>query len=246
MELDLTTFILELVNFLILVWLLKRFLYKPVLEVIEKRRAAIRASLDEAAQTQRAAEAAKEQYDHRLADWEHERETAREQLRAEIQQERARLMDEVKKELAAERSKAAARNQREAEEWRRKVEEQAQHLAAAFAARLLERAAGPELERRLVEAALEDLRALPPERAAELRDGAAEATVWTATELPEALRQKIELALQGLAPEGPLRCTFEQQPELMAGMRVQLGPWTLQANLRDELASFADWGSHGG
>ena len=245
MELDLTTFILEIVNFLVLVWMLKRFLYKPVLAVIDKRRAAIRASLDEAAQTQRAAEAAKEQYDHRLADWEHERETPGSSWRGNPA-ERARLMGEVKKELAAERSKAAARNQREAEEWRRKVEEQAQDLGAAFAARLLERAAGPELERRLVEAALEDLRALPPERAAELRDGAAEATVWTATELPEALRQKIELALQGLAPEGPLRCTFEQQPELMAGMRVQLGPWTLQANLRDELASFADWGGHGG
>ena len=242
MELDLTTFVLELVNFLILVWLLKRFLYKPVLDVIQRRRAAIHATLDEAAQTKREAEAASEQYAHRLEGWEQERQHAREELRTEIQQERARLMDELKKELASERRKAAAQAEREAEEWRYKSEEAARRNAAAFASRLLARAAGPELERRVVQAALEDLRAIPPERAATLRENAAEATIWTAHELPVALKQEVEQALHNLAPVQPLQCRFEELPELMAGLLVQLGPWTLQANLRDELAYFAEWG----
>ena len=38
MELSGSTFVLEIINFLILVWILKRFLYKPVLGVIAKRR----------------------------------------------------------------------------------------------------------------------------------------------------------------------------------------------------------------
>ena len=244
MELDLTTFALELVNFLILVWLLKRFLYKPVLDVIQRRQAAIRATLEQAAQTQREADAASEQYAHRLESWEQERQHAREQLRAEIQQERGRLMQDLTKELAAERSKAVARNERETEEWQRKATEDARRHAAAFAAKLLERAAGPELERRIVEAALEDLRALPPERAAKLGANATEATIWTAHVLPDALRKEIEQALRALAPEQTLQCRFEQQADLVAGLRAQLGPWTLQANLRDELAYFAEWGNH--
>ena len=41
MELSWSTFILEAINFLVLVWILKRFLYKPVLDVIERRKAGI-------------------------------------------------------------------------------------------------------------------------------------------------------------------------------------------------------------
>ncbi|WP_054775053.1 hypothetical protein [Methylogaea oryzae] len=44
MELDWSTIALEIVNFLILVWLLKRLLYKPVQDIIAQRRAAIEAT----------------------------------------------------------------------------------------------------------------------------------------------------------------------------------------------------------
>ncbi len=49
MELNWTTFALEIVNFLILVWILKRFLYKPVLEAIARRKTAIDKTLSDAA-----------------------------------------------------------------------------------------------------------------------------------------------------------------------------------------------------
>ena len=39
MELSWPTFFLEIVNFLVLVWILKRFLYKPILQAIEQRKA---------------------------------------------------------------------------------------------------------------------------------------------------------------------------------------------------------------
>ena len=37
MQLNWSTFVLEIINFLILVWVLKRFLYKPVLAAIAQR-----------------------------------------------------------------------------------------------------------------------------------------------------------------------------------------------------------------
>ena len=48
MEFDWTTFILEIINFLILVWILKRFLYRPVLGVVARRRAGIEKTLADA------------------------------------------------------------------------------------------------------------------------------------------------------------------------------------------------------
>ena len=41
MELNWTTFALEIVNFLALLWILKRFLYRPVLATLAERRAGI-------------------------------------------------------------------------------------------------------------------------------------------------------------------------------------------------------------
>ena len=70
MELDWTTFVLELFNFVVLIWILKRFLYQPVLDVIERRRLNIENTLAEADNRQREANALREQYEQRLADWE--------------------------------------------------------------------------------------------------------------------------------------------------------------------------------
>ena len=39
MQFDWTTFVLEVLNFLVLLWILKRFLYQPVLDVLDARQA---------------------------------------------------------------------------------------------------------------------------------------------------------------------------------------------------------------
>ena len=62
MELNLSTFLLEIVNFLVLVWILKRFLYKPVMGVIERRKVGIEQTLAQAEDKTREATALREQY----------------------------------------------------------------------------------------------------------------------------------------------------------------------------------------
>jgi len=69
LELNWSTFALEIFNFLVLVWILKRFLYKPVLNVITRRRETIENQLAEARQLHADADALKERYEHRLSDW---------------------------------------------------------------------------------------------------------------------------------------------------------------------------------
>ena len=93
MELNWTTFILELVNFVVLIWILNRFLYRPVMNVIAQRKAAIQKTLSEAETTRSDAQALQSQYENRLTEWEQEREKARAQLRDEISAERNRLLD---------------------------------------------------------------------------------------------------------------------------------------------------------
>ena len=73
MELDWSTFILEIINFLVLVWLLKRFFYKPVLNVINRRREQIQKKISDAEGVRHEAESLKSDYENRLAGWEDEK-----------------------------------------------------------------------------------------------------------------------------------------------------------------------------
>ena len=74
MDFDWTTFILEMINFLILIWILKHFLYQPVLNIIDKRRAGIDQALAQAKRTEEEAEALKQKNEQFLVAWENEKE----------------------------------------------------------------------------------------------------------------------------------------------------------------------------
>lgn len=248
MELNWTTFLLEVINFLILVWLLKRFLYQPVLNAIENRQHKIKADLLQATAVQEEAHALKKRYESRLADWEREKRTAFDTLEIEIAQERGRLLEQLDTEIAQQRLKSQAREQQQQTQWRTQAEAEAVQIGSAFASRLLTKLAGPELDMQLQQLLVEELAALPDEARDDLRRGWQDDTVsvevLSATPLDTgrqtAIRQAVEQAL------GPLTAHWQfcADDSLIAGLRISIGSWVLQANLQDELRFFSE-AAHG-
>jgi F-type H+-transporting ATPase subunit b len=121
---------LEIVNFLILVWILKRFLYQPVMAMIARRRAAIEQKLADATARLEQGHDLERQYRERLADWKREKEQSRTTLHGELDQERARLMEQLKAELEQERERARVLEVRRTEELRRNLESEALVVSA--------------------------------------------------------------------------------------------------------------------
>ena len=244
MELSWSTFVLEIVNFLILVWILKRFLYKPVMESIAKRRASIEQSMQAALEKDQAAQALQDQYEHRLEDWEREKQAAREQLHDEIEQERQRLQAQLHASLQQEQEKASVVAAQQQQEQQRRYEQQALQNSVRFTSKLLSELASAELESRLLTRLLETLNALSPaqrERLGKaLNEHDLEVQIQTAFPVTEAQRVQLQQALQTISGR-ELRCQFEQDKTLLAGARIQLGPWLLHANLQDELQTFAEF-----
>ena len=80
MEIDSTSFVLEIINFLVLVWLLKHFLYRPVLDIIAKRQQQIADDLARAEQSSKAAADMVAEYEARNWAIDSERARAREDL----------------------------------------------------------------------------------------------------------------------------------------------------------------------
>jgi F-type H+-transporting ATPase subunit b len=245
MELSWSTFLLEIVNFLVLVWILKHFLYQPVLNVIARRRSEIDQQLAESRRLQAEAEKSKTDYEHRLDDWGKERQRLRDALVKELETERAQQLEALQQDLAAEREKTRvveARRQADAE---RETEQRALRQGADFAARLLGQAAGPELEARLTDILLDELETISDERADAINKQWGEPPtailVESAFSISDDRRQRLGKALKTLL-DLDLPVSFEQKPELLAGLQVTIGAWVMQVNLRDELKGFAGFG----
>jgi F-type H+-transporting ATPase subunit b len=242
-ELDWTTFILEIINFLVLVWILQRFLYRPVMNVVAQRRSAISQSLQEAQLTQQQATELKAQFENRLVDWQQEREAARKQLGDEIESERQKLMAQLQTELDEQRRKEQVLAARRDENLLREARQQAQVLSEQFAAKLLSRIADPALEGRLLEMLLEDLSSLPEEQrknlAAAYRDNQTPVQIISAFRLNDAQRQALNTAMQNTLGTA-ISCEFREDPAVMAGVNIHIGAHYLQANLKEELRFFGE------
>lgn len=244
MELNLTTFILEIINFLILIWLLQRFFYQPVLNVITKRKASIDQAVTEAARAREEAAALQKQCNEHLSRWEHEKRLARERLQQEITAQRTKMLDELYKSLEEERQKNRIIEERRKADEQLKIESLALHNAAAFASMLLKGAAGPELERRLFELLLERLQKLPAATVGNLRANHDEDPVAIAvfSAYPLAGEQRAELQQRLAALLGKnLFYEYRHDPELIAGLRITIGAWVLGVNLQDELQGFTQF-----
>jgi len=224
-------------------WLLQHFLYKPVLAVIARRRAAIEQSLEDAKKMRAEADALQQRYEGRLGDWEQQRQQARAKLQQEIETERKRLEQELQQALEEKKKKAETAAKRQRQERERKAEQTALAHGARFATRLLEAAAGPEIEEKLLELLVSELQKLPEERLAALRGGQAgtPAEIRVSSAFPLAKDQRGRLR-KGLAAvmQADVKLNFEEDPDLLAGLRITIGAWVLAVNLKDELQGFAE------
>lgn len=242
MELNWSTFFLEIVNFLVLVWLVQRYFYRPVRQIVDRRREEIEARLAEAETLRQQALATQQRYEGRLAEWEAEKRQAFENLQQELEAERKRRLDVLADELKAERKKAEELWEWDKKEQARQLEEQALALGAAFVAKLLKRLADRHLHQRLLAQVLEDLALWPAEKVAELarawQANPAPVTVISAFPLDEEERLQIGAALNRLLA-AEVEPSFAVDPDLLAGVRIDLGAYVLRANLNDELEFFA-------
>lgn len=239
MRIDWSTLALQLVNFVVLVWLLQRFLYRPVLRLIDARRAEIDQRYTAAG---RAADEAKEQLAgvegqragiaaERAAALKSAADEAHRQLaarRAEAEHDAEVLMAETRKTLAQERMRAL-------EEMRRA----AFALAADLAGRVL--AEMPESLR--TQAWLERIaRCLesrsPAERTALAGGlpGSVELRIVTAAPLSAEETARWRERLRH-AVGGEIAMSFGSDPQLIGGAELHFPHATLSFSIRGAIAS---------
>lgn len=246
MNLDLTTFILELLNFAVLVWILNRFLFRPVMAVMDQRRAAIEAEQAQAQKLRDEADTLRAQYEGRVAEWQKEKEKKRAELQKELAVERDKALGAARDVALKEQQKIAAAEEKKREAAEKTIERRAMMQGAAFAAKMLHRLSGPELDAKLVELLLEDVRGWPKAKvktlAAALKESGGAVQVVSARGLSVSVKKALEHGLSDLLA-APCKGEYAIDGALLSGLRVEVGPWALRADLGDELEFFVENGT---
>ncbi|MGL6052044.1 MAG: hypothetical protein ACRC16_19025 [Aeromonas salmonicida] len=91
----------QVVNFLILAWLLKRFLYHPILDAIDAREKRIATELANAAQQQASATEERENFEQRNSELDRNKATLLKEATEAAHVERQRLLDEARQAASA-------------------------------------------------------------------------------------------------------------------------------------------------
>jgi F-type H+-transporting ATPase subunit b len=242
-ELSWSTFLLEIINFLVLIWILKRFLFNPVRTVIARRRAEIDKRIQDAEALQTEAEALKQQYQERLTDWEAVKHQLHRALSEELEAEKADRLSEIVTQIEKERERGRVAEARQQEDQRLGMEETALHQGAAFASRLLRASAGAETEMSLIDLVIAELEELPQVRIESFQTAQGKKTdihIATAYPVTAQQQQRLQAALVRLfSTERPIQ--YKQDETLLAGIRIASGNWVLGCNIKDELAGFAEF-----
>lgn len=211
----------QAINFLILVWLMQRFLYRPILRAIDAREARIAKELAEADLKKAEAKKEREEFQSKNEELARLRAARLCQMADEVESERFRLLDEARKAvdaLSAQRMEALrsdARNLNQA------ISQRAQQEVFAIVRKVLADLAATSLEERMVDVFVRQLRSLSDPEKDELRAtfkvSSGTVVVRSAFDLPVPQRAALESAVKELvASETPVR--FETVPELVSGI----------------------------
>ena len=133
------TLILQICNLLLQIWLFKRFLLKPVQNILAQRQAAANADLEAAEQARTEAEAAKEEYEKHLTG---AREEAAAMVRSAAQTAQARseqIILEAKEEAAAIRAKASSDIAQERRNAVNEIKNDISGIAVSIASKVVEK-----------------------------------------------------------------------------------------------------------
>lgn len=145
----------EIVSFAILLWVLAKYAFPPILETLETRERKIRESLEQAERHRSEAERKMREYEAKLADAAREAEAVLAQAKERAQ----RMLEENEQRLQAEADRIKGDAQREIEAERRKaiqdIRNQTTDLALMVAEKVVERSLTDDDHRRLAEEALQ-------------------------------------------------------------------------------------------
>ena len=230
----------QALNFLILVWLLKRFLYKPILAAIDAREKRVAAELADADEKKAEAKTERDALQAKSDAFDRERADLLIKATDEARAERQRLLDGARKAADAVTGKRREAMERDARNLDRAIGRLIEQEVFAVARKTLADLATTSLEERIGEVFTRRLREMDAPAKTKLgealKDASVPAIVRSAIALPQDQQATIQNAINGTF-SADIQLKFETAPDLIGGIELRAGGQKVAWSIADYLAS---------
>ena len=233
MQIDLFTLAAQIVNFLVLLVLLRYFLYDRLIRAMDEREKRIASRLEEAEETRDQAEEEKASYRKKQDEWQERRDRMVREAREDVEEQREGWLQEAREDVDAAREQWIDELERQRAAFLAQLRRRVGAAAIGVARRALAELADVDLEQQVIDAFLEKLDDVGEEE----RSRMAEATSWsvvTAFELSDDRRAALKDGLaEAIGEERPL--DFSTSEEIVGGIRLRFDGDLLAWELSDYL-----------
>jgi F-type H+-transporting ATPase subunit b len=225
MLIDWFTVIAQVVNFLVLVWLMKRFLYAPILEAIDAREKRISTELADADAKKGEAQRERDAFKRKNEEFDQQRASLMGEAVLEVKTERQQLLEGARKEAEDFRARQQDALINDCNNLKEDIVRRTREEVFAIARKALGDLATESLEERMVDTFIHRCRALNDGEKSELQSAFKAATgpvvVRSAFLLPVEQRNAIERATSELFS---CKCLFHYEilPDLVSGIELSV------------------------
>lgn len=230
----------QIINFLILVALLKRFLYKPITQAMETRSQRIERQLAAAASKEEDAEAEKKSYLQKQQTLETQKQEWLNKVKQEVELEKEQLTENAIAEINLLRSQWYQDFERDRQKLASEIRDRLSHQVILATRKTLSDLANADLEGQIVERLIDRLynlddRQLKAIRTAPLSNPRHVITIRSSFTIPEAKRERLISAIhQQIVTEAEVK--FEIKEDLICGIELRDRGYKISWNIEHYLA----------
>jgi F-type H+-transporting ATPase subunit b len=239
MKFDFWTLLFQIINFIVLLFILKRVLYKPLKEIIEKRRNIIEKNISEA---EKIKEEAMEMHAANQQEMEKLKELKREltdKMKEEVEAEKGVILADAEKEAQKLIEKKQVLFDTEKRRLETELKSQALEIVETFCTRLLRDISNEDLHRALFTRLKAEIPRLTEDIKNAYGDNEIKIELLSAYPLSEADMQEIE---NEFATRLNKKVSFEAvlDADLIGGLRIRALDKVYDASLKGQIQTFRD------
>ncbi len=240
MQINWFTVIAQLVNFILLVWLMKRFLYAPILAAIDAREKKIKTQLADAKTQKEDAKKEHDDFSAKNADFDQHKKALMDAATADAQAERQKLLDAARTDAETLRTKQAKSLQEMQVSMQTDIAKKTEQAVFSITRKALADLASVSLESQSIVVFIERLDHLNPDEkqafVAAFQADKKPVQVQSAFALSASQQTHVTAALTKLLSSAA-DCTFTTDPALISGISLLANGYRLDWSVADYLTS---------
>jgi F-type H+-transporting ATPase subunit b len=240
LQIDWFTLIAQVVNFVILLLLLKHFLFDRIVATMDERREKIAKRLSSAEEKEKEAEEQLQTYRRQQQELEGKRDEILAEAREEARQKRQDMLEEARQEVEKQKHNWQQSLERQRESFAGELRQQLGEQVYAVSRRVLSDLADSEVEKQIVEKFVQQLGELDDDKrklmASAIKELKGDLKVATSFEPSAADKKKITEAIRSELADG-VQTSYEVSSDFVGGIVIDANSqrlaWTIDGYLRD-------------